>query len=114
VTRTPRKYRNKPVTVDGIRFDSQREYERWCELRLLERAGAIAGLERQVTLPLDGMRGPIRYESGRQARIVVDFAYFEGDQCQRTYEDTKGLQTPMSKLQHAVARAMGIPIRISR
>lgn len=36
------KYRNKPIWIDGIRFDSIREGNRWQELRLLERAGEIS------------------------------------------------------------------------
>ena len=35
------KYRNKPIWIDGIRFDSIHEGNRWQELRLLERAGAV-------------------------------------------------------------------------
>ena len=41
------KYRNTPVTVDGIRFDSKAEAKRWHELKLLERAGEIKNLIRQ-------------------------------------------------------------------
>lgn len=46
------KYLNKKITVDGITFDSRKEYRRWCELNLLERAGEITGLERQVKFEL--------------------------------------------------------------
>lgn len=41
------KYHNKKVVLpDGTVFDSQKEYARWCELRLLERAGKITNLQR--------------------------------------------------------------------
>ncbi|MBS6476088.1 MAG: DUF1064 domain-containing protein, partial [Clostridiales bacterium] len=43
------KYRSKKTTVDGITFDSRREAARWQELKLLERAGSITELERQVS-----------------------------------------------------------------
>ena len=46
------KYRNKKITVDGITFDSRKEYVRWCELSLMERAGVITGLDRQVKFEL--------------------------------------------------------------
>ena len=46
------KYGAKKVTVDGITFDSKKEANRWCELRLMERAGVITGLERQVKFVL--------------------------------------------------------------
>lgn len=39
-----------PVT--GELFDSSKEYRRWCELKLLERAGKVSGLKRQVTFEL--------------------------------------------------------------
>lgn len=43
----PPKYRSQPVTIDGHRFDSRREGRRYLELRNLERAGLISGLELQ-------------------------------------------------------------------
>ena len=42
-----RKYRNCKITVNGMTFDSRREYNRYIELQLLERAGKIRELERQ-------------------------------------------------------------------
>jgi hypothetical protein len=42
------KYKAKKTVVDGITFDSQKEAQRWCELRLLEKAGVIKNLQRQV------------------------------------------------------------------
>lgn len=46
------KYHAKKITVNGEVFDSRKEYRRFCELRLLERAGAIAELRRQVRFEL--------------------------------------------------------------
>ena len=46
------KYYSKKVTRDGMTFDSVKEYKRYCELRLLEKAGAIADLQRQVEFEL--------------------------------------------------------------
>lgn len=46
------KYGATAVTVDGVRFDSKREAARGAELRLLERAGLISDLERQVRFPM--------------------------------------------------------------
>ena len=42
------KYKNKKVHIDGMVFDSEKEYRRWCELKLLEKAGEIQNLQRQV------------------------------------------------------------------
>jgi hypothetical protein len=47
----PAKYRNEPVVIDGIRFDSKAEARRWGQLKLLERAGEIVDLERQTSIP---------------------------------------------------------------
>ena len=43
------KYRNRIVTEGGKRFDSQGEHRHWKQLRMLEDAGLISGLETQVT-----------------------------------------------------------------
>ena len=42
------KYGNKKIEYNGEVFDSKKEYKRWCELKLLERAGKISDLKRQV------------------------------------------------------------------
>lgn len=47
-TRKPRKYHNEKVAVSGITFDSKKEADRYCELLLLQRAGRISELQRQV------------------------------------------------------------------
>ena len=39
------KYHNRKVKVNGMTFDSQREYERFCELNLLQKAGVIQNLQ---------------------------------------------------------------------
>lgn len=46
------KYKSQKVKVGGDVFDSKKEYNRWCELRLLEKAGKITDLERQVKFEL--------------------------------------------------------------
>lgn len=108
-----RKYGNRIVKDrDGTVFHSKRELERWRELLLLQSAGKISALRRQVPIKLVGAEGLIRYESKRPASLVVDFAYVE--QGEQKYEDTKGFETPASKLKRAVLRAMGIEVAITR
>ena len=46
--RRPNKFGAVKTTVDGERFDSKHEAARWRELVLLQRAGEIQCLERQV------------------------------------------------------------------
>lgn len=90
-TRTP-KYRNRKIKVDGETFDSTKEYKRWLELRQLEMAGEITGLERQPKFWLEIDGRPIlirseRYRRGRRASYKADFAYFKDGQ--RIIEDVK-------------------------
>lgn len=64
------KYRNRPVEIDGIRFDSRKEARRWVELKLLEKLGEISHLDRQVTFAC-------RVEGALICRWVADFVYFD-------------------------------------
>lgn len=65
--RTGNKFHAKKVGVDGIKFDSQKEAARWQELKLLERAGEICELERQVRFLLIPKR---KKASSENARIL--------------------------------------------
>lgn len=56
--RSRSKYRSQKTTVDGIEFDSKKEANRYRELVLLERAGLITNLKRQVKFVLI----PAQYE----------------------------------------------------
>lgn len=56
------KYGNKKVTVDGFTFDSKREATRYTELKLLQRAGKISGLELQKPFELI----PAQYEESKE------------------------------------------------
>ena len=86
-----RKYGNKKITVDGMTFDSKKEYMRWCELKLLERARAISELRRQVEyelLPAQKIGGKV---AERAVKYIADFVYVENGE--RIVEDTKGVRT---------------------
>jgi len=51
------KYNNQPVIIDGMRFDSKKEGNRWNELKLMQKAGSIGYLERQVNFLLIEAKG---------------------------------------------------------
>lgn len=106
------KYRNNvTVTSDGIKHDSQKEATRWCELKLLERAGKISQLDRQVEFELI----PAMYESyerygkngqrlkdgvrmvERNCCYVADFVYVD-ENGKKVVEDTKGVRTEAYKI----------------
>ena len=46
------KYHNKKVECDGIIFDSIKEKNYYCELKILRMAGEVIDFERQVTFEL--------------------------------------------------------------
>lgn len=82
------KYHNKKVTVDGMTFDSTKEYSRWCELKLMERAGEITGLVRQQKIELIP-----KTKLYRACYYVCDFIYFDKRENKTIYEDVKGVRT---------------------
>ena len=85
------KYRSRKVTRDGMTFDSVKEYSRYKELRLLERAGAISDLRRQVRyelIPAQRIEGKVVEKS---ITYRADFVYQrEGE---TVVEDVKGFRT---------------------
>lgn len=96
------KYGAKKVTVNGITFDSQKEYRRFRELVLLERAGRIQDLQRQVKFVLIpaqyepdiiGKRGGVKRGKllERECSYIADFVYTEDGK--QVVEDTKGFRT---------------------
>lgn len=96
------KYGNRKITRDGMTFDSLKEYRRFCDLRLLEKAGAIQDLKRQVEYVLvPTLREPdtIGKRGGaikgkvveRKVSYIADFVYRENDEI--VVEDTKGFKT---------------------
>ena len=90
------KYHSTPTEVNGIRFDSKREANRWAELRLMERAGKIQKLKRQVRYLLI----PSQYRVGkcieREASYIADFVYIKDGHL--VVEDCKGFRTPEYRL----------------
>lgn len=94
------------VKTDEGTFDSKREYQRWCVLKLMQKAGVISGLKRQV--PYD-----LNVNGEHVCKIVVDFTYAHRD-TGFTLEDAKGFQTPESKLKYKLFAAIfGQEIKLS-
>jgi len=104
------KYAAKRTELDGIPFDSKREAKRWAELCLLERAGEIADLRRQVVLELEGRDGPLLTRTGRRMRLTMDFAYTDLATGRTIYEDAKGVPTRDYEVRRAVAAAQGVEV----
>lgn len=100
------KYRSKKITVDGENFDSKKEFSRYRELILLQRAGKIKELQRQVKYELippqyDTIKRysnktglPLKDEkklAERGVYYIADFVYKTQDG--EVVEDTKGVRT---------------------
>jgi hypothetical protein len=105
------KYRNKPTTIDGVRFSSKLEAKRYGELKLLERAGEIRDLRLQPRFPLMGTRGPLVYESGRKVVYVADFDYVTRAG-EVVIEDAKGMLTDAFKLKRALMKDRGLTVTL--
>lgn len=104
------KYKNKKVTVDGITFDSRKEANRYCELKMLERAGQITDLDLQkvfVLIPAQYEESGEFYTRGKNAgqpkrgkcleqavTYRADFYYKENGK--EVVEDVKGYRDPAS------------------
>ena len=90
------KYRSKKFTIDGETFDSKKEARRYQELKLLEKAGKIIMLDRQVPfelIPAQRIDGKV---VERACSYVADFEYMEETETgewQSVVEDTKGFKT---------------------
>lgn len=93
-----RKYRNRKTSFDGIVFDSQKEARRYNELRLMQEAGIITELRRQVpfvliptqyTTVLDKFGRKKRKVAERKVEYIADFVYRDRDRG-LVVEDVKG------------------------
>lgn len=90
--KTYSKYKNNKVTVDGITFDSQLEANRYCELKLLHKAGEISQLRIQPEfelIPAFKKNG----KSFRKTTYKADFMYLDNRSGKYIVEDTKGFKT---------------------
>jgi len=109
------------ITEDGIRFDSKREYLRYLDLKLLERAGEICELEVHPKYPITIAGVKIMVSSNqhnkwdRHLSYEADFRYRPTKPpYELVIEDVKmqsGHRTGVYKLKRALMRAMGHEIK---
>lgn len=106
------KYGNRKTVVDGITFDSKKEANRFRELQLLEQAGKITALQRQVKyvlIPTQREFSNEIYKKGahqghfkpgkvleKECSYIADFAYIQDGAY--VVEDTKGVRTEAYKI----------------
>jgi hypothetical protein len=85
------KYHSRKIAVGGQSYDSKKEYKRWCELVLLQKAGQVTNLNRQVKyelIPSQRIDGRV---AERACTYVADFVYEQNGKT--VVEDTKGFKT---------------------
>ena len=100
-------YNIKTRALDGTVFDSLKEARRWDELILLQRAGKISDLQRQVKYELipaqyqtyeryskkgDRLKDGVRLLE-RKVDYVADFVYTIVETGENVVEDSKGVRT---------------------
>lgn len=98
------KYRNVRTEVDGIVFDSKKEAGRWRELCLLQRAGEIKELQRQIPFSID-------IHGEHICKYIADFFYQEklptkAEVWKTVIEDCKGYRTEVYKLKKKLVAAV--------
>jgi hypothetical protein len=100
------KYHNTKTAFNGMTFDSKKEAYRYNELLLLERAGVINSLQRQVKYEIIP-----KSEHGRALYYIADFVYFDEDGTLHV-EDVKGIKTQVYLLKkRLLAERYGLKIK---
>jgi hypothetical protein len=90
------KYGAVRVQVDGHHFDSKLEAKRYAELRLMEKAGEISGLDVHPAYDVTVNGIPI-------CKVILDFAYVLNGVL--IVEDTKGKDNALSRLKRRLVEA---------
>ena len=104
------KYRNTKVIINGIKFDSIKEGERYHELYLLQKAGEISDLRLQEEFVLqNAYRSPENGEKKRAIKYLADFTYEVNGE--RIIEDAKGVKTPVYQIKKKMMESAGNTIR---
>lgn len=101
---TRSKYRNNKITLGGETYDSMKEYYRYLDLVLMQQAGEIKELRRQVKyilIPAQREPDTIGPRGGRkkgkllerEVAYIADFVYIDVSSGETVVEDTKGMRT---------------------
>lgn len=91
------KYSNEKIIIDGHKFDSKKEGNRYLELKLLQKAGVIKELELQKEfILLDGFKkNGVTY---KKISYYADFYYYDNERQKYIVEDTKGFKTDVYRI----------------
>ena len=114
------KYKNKKIEEDGIVFDSQKEYRRYSQLKILEQQGFIKDLELQVKYTLIPAQYEVYERYGKNGKrltdgkrllekeisYIADFQYFDFEKQRIVVEDVKSSITRKNPLYVAKRKMM--------
>jgi hypothetical protein len=92
------KFHAVQTIVDGIKFHSGKEANRYLELKLLLRAGEIFDLKLQV--PYEFVVNGFKI-----CKYIADFVYFEKDG-KKVVEDSKGMKTDIYRIKKKMMKAI--------
>lgn len=98
------KYNNQKTIVDGIEFDSKKEAEYYCQLKLLKKAGEIKeiGLQPRYELQPGFEKNGVKY---RPITYVADFVITNNDGTTEVV-DIKGVETQVFKIKQKLFEYM--------
>lgn len=97
---------NKFGAVKERGFDSQKEAERWYQLCLLQRAGKIRDLDRQVPFLLIGKNKRDDGKTELACKYFADFVYIDSETGKKVVEDVKGYKQGAAYQLYVVKRKL--------
>lgn len=128
---TSNKYHNRKMEINGIRFDSRKEAQRYVQLMNAMRLGAIKDLRLQVDFTIQEAYTDCQGKRIRAIRYRADFAYnltgllpfgisaedrdvwsrYIMSGTETVIEDVKGVKTQTYKLKEKLMAKKGVSIR---
>lgn len=100
------KYRARKTVVDGITFDSALEAKYYANLKLLEKAGAVYGVECQVEYPIE-------INGKHCCKYLADFRFYDKERDRVRVIDCKGFDTAVSRLKRKLVAAVhGVEVEV--
>lgn len=87
------KLKNIPTVCDNIRFASRKEGERYKQLKLMLKAGAIKDLTLQPRIELQAPFVDNEFKRHKAIFYIGDFSYYDNELKLVVIEDVKGCKT---------------------
>ena len=104
------KYGNRKTEVAGQVFDSQKEAERYCELKLLERVGHISNLRTQVPFVVIPAQTDEHGKVIEKAVTYIADFVFNNQSGGLVVEDTKGYKRGTAYQLYSIKRKLMLQV----